>query len=63
MGTKYNIATGGIHSIDAPRELRSNDNYVYIHHDYTSYYPSIMISYNIAPAHLNNKSLLNLLII
>lgn len=33
MGTKYNIATGGIHSIDAPRELRSNDKYVYIHHD------------------------------
>ena len=33
MGTKYNIATGGIHSIDAPRELRSDDKYVYIHHD------------------------------
>lgn len=54
-GTKYNIATGGIHSIDAPRELRSDDDFVYIHHDYTSYYPSIMISYGIAPAHLNQK--------
>ena len=61
MGTKYNIATGGIHSIDAPRELRSNDNYVYIHHDYTSYYPSIMISYNITPAHLNNKKFVELI--
>lgn len=61
MGTKYNIATGGIHSIDAPRELRSNDNYVYIHHDYVSYYPSIMISYNIAPAHLNNKKFVELI--
>lgn len=61
MGTKYNIATGGIHSIDAPRELRSNDKYVYIHHDYTSYYPSIMISYNIAPAHLNNKKFVELI--
>ena len=60
IGTKYNIAAGGIHSIDAPRELRSNDNYVYIHHDYTSYYPSIMISYNIAPAHLNNKKFVEL---
>lgn len=54
-GTKYNIATGGIHSIDAPRELRSDNDFVYIHHDYTSYYPSIMISYGIAPAHLNQK--------
>ena len=61
MGTKYNIATGGIHSIDAPRELRSNDKYVYIHHDYTSYYPSIMISYKIAPAHLNNKKFVELI--
>ena len=61
MGTKYNIATGGIHSIDAPRELRSDDKYVYIHHDYTSYYPSIMISYNIAPDHLNNKKFVELI--
>lgn len=60
MGTKYNIATGGIHSIDAPRELRSNDKYVYIHHDYTSYYPSIMISYHIAPAQVNKNKFVEL---
>ena len=60
MGTKYNIATGGIHSIDAPRELRSNETYVYVHHDYVSYYPSIMISYNIAPAHLNKNKFVGL---
>lgn len=52
-GTKYTIATGGIHSQDPPRVCKSDDKYIYLHHDYTSYYPSIMISYNIAPKHLN----------
>ena len=52
-GTKYTIATGGIHSQDTPRVCKSDDKYIYLHHDYTSYYPSIMISYNIAPKHLN----------
>ena len=52
-GTTYTLATGGIHSVDPPRVCKSNDKYVYIHHDYTSYYPSIMISYKICPAHLN----------
>ena len=55
-GTTYTLATGGIHSIDPPRVCISDDKYVYLHHDYTSYYPSIMISYNIAPKHLHQKS-------
>lgn len=80
----YTIATGGIHSQDPPRDLRSrlikvdnpstgcqeeivtdkisllsnpnlytNDSYEYVHSDATSFYPSLMIEYNIAPAHLN----------
>ena len=52
-GTRYTLATGGIHSVDPPRVCKSNDKYVYVHHDYTSYYPSIMISYKICPKHLN----------
>lgn len=52
-GTTYTLATGGIHSQDRPRICKSDDKFVYLHHDYTSYYPSIMISYNIAPKHLN----------
>lgn len=32
-GTKYTIATGGIHSVDPPRVCISNDEYVYLHHD------------------------------
>ena len=55
-GTKYTIATGGIHSQDPPRVCISDDKYVYLHHDYTSYYPSIMISYNIYPQHLNKQA-------
>ena len=54
-GTEYTIATGGIHTKDMPRILVSDDNYIYIHHDYTSYYPSIMINYDICPDHLNPK--------
>ena len=55
-GTKYTIATGGIHSQDPPRVCKSTDKYVYLHHDYTSYYPSIMISYEIYPKHLNKTA-------
>ena len=55
-GTKYTIATGGIHSQDRPAIYRSDDKFVYLHHDYTSYYPSIMISYNIYPQHLNRTA-------
>lgn len=55
-GTTYKLACGGIHSQDPPRVCISDDEYVYLHHDYTSYYPSIMISYNIAPKHLHKQS-------
>jgi hypothetical protein len=55
-GTTYKLACGGIHSQDPPRVCVSNDDFVYLHHDYTSYYPSIIISYNIAPKHLHKAS-------
>ena len=55
-GTTYTLAAGGIHSQDPPRICRSDDKYTYLHHDYTSYYPSIMISYNIAPKHLDKAT-------
>lgn len=67
----YTIATGGLHSQDIPRELRSkiitndsftgediwsnitDDSYIYVHWDITSFYPSIMDEYRIAPKHIN----------
>lgn len=74
----YTIATGGLHSQDIPRELRSklvyidspstgdntevntsiwdritDNSYILVHWDISSFYPSIMDVYRIAPAHLN----------
>ena len=69
----YTMATGGLHSEDPPRELRSNinyidgasslqgnfwdsitdDSYVYVHWDITSFYPSLMGNYKIAPEHMD----------
>lgn len=60
-GTTYTLATGGIHSVDPPRVCTSDAKYIFRHHDYTSYYPSIMISYNIAPKHLHQKSFTKLM--
>ena len=54
-GTRYTLATGGIHTSDPPGILKSTDEYTYVHWDYASYYPSIIIAYNISPAHLNKK--------
>lgn len=55
-GTTYTLATGGLHSKDIPGVLRSKPNeYVYCHSDVSSYYPSIIAGYNVAPKHLNEK--------
>ena len=54
-GTTYTIATGGLHSQDRPAVLISTDKYTYVHYDISSFYPSVMVAYNIAPKHLNNN--------
>lgn len=54
-GTKYTLATGGIHSVDRPGIFHSTDDYTYIHYDIGSFYPSTMVAYNIAPKHLNQQ--------
>lgn len=54
-GTTYTIATGGLHSQDRPAVLTSTDKYTYVHYDISSFYPSVMVAYNIAPKHLNNN--------
>jgi len=51
-GTEYTIATGGIHTKDKPAIYVSDDKYLYMHHDYTSYYPSIVISFHVCPKHI-----------
>lgn len=52
-GTEYTIACGGIHTKDRPGVLKSDDKFIFVHYDISSYYPSLMVSYGIAPAHLN----------
>lgn len=79
----YTIATGGLHTQDVPRELKSrikyindsstgersgeattcnsnniwdkitDDSYIYVHWDISSFYPSLIVNYGVAPAHLN----------
>lgn len=51
-GTEYTIATGGIHTKDSPAIYVSDDKYLYLHHDYTSYYPTIIISFHVCPKHI-----------
>lgn len=40
-------------------ENLTNDSYVYIHYDITSFYPSIMIAYEIHPEHLDKVAFRN----
>ena len=76
--TTYTMATGGLHSEDAPRELKSviklkdgipslqgvsdnvwdavtDDSYFYVHWDISSFYPSIMGKYKVAPEHMDQN--------
>ena len=51
--TIYTVATGGLHSEDKPRNLRSGKDFKYVHYDISSFYPSIMVAYKIAPEHID----------
>lgn len=51
--TVYTVATGGLHSEDKPRVLRSSNTFYYVHWDISSFYPSLMVRYRISPEHLD----------
>ena len=54
--TQYTIATGGLHTKDRPRNLKSkltDDGFIYVHYDIGSFYPSLICKYRIAPKHLD----------
>lgn len=76
----YTVATGGLHSQDTPRELKSkikyidspstgettwdnftDDSYVYVHWDIASFYPSLMVNFEVAPEHLDKIAFINLI--
>ena len=54
--TEYTIATGGLHTKDRPRNLKSDLNeegFIYVHYDIGSFYPSLICKYRICPKHLD----------
>lgn len=53
MNKLYMVRKGGLHSKDAPGYYESNDEYVYVDADVTSFYPYIMILLGVCPAHLD----------
>lgn len=52
-GTSYTFAKGGIHSNDKPGIFNSDDRYVYIDADVTSFYPRLIINNVAVPKHLD----------
>ena len=76
----YTVATGGLHSQDIPRELRSkikhidldnidtkniwdsitDDSFIYVHWDIASFYPSLMVNFEVAPEHLDKVAFVKL---
>ena len=54
--TIYTVATGGLHSEDKPRVLKSKleeGGFIYKHFDISSFYPSLLVVYKIAPEHID----------
>ena len=58
-----NIKSNGLECIDKKGNLiwenLSDDSYIYIHYDITSFYPSIMIAYEVHPEHLDRIAFRN----
>lgn len=71
---EYSVAMGGLHSKDIPKayyskwdahnsstgDVSDQNAFKYIHFDITSYYPSIISIFNIAPKHLNREAFVKL---
>jgi len=54
-GKVYSYGIGGLHSEDDSRILTPEDDEVFIDSDVTSYYPSLIIQYNLCPQHLGQE--------
>jgi len=50
-GVKYQMGAGGLHSADIPKVFKANNETYLRDADGTSYYPMLMILYNIFPKH------------
>ncbi len=54
-GLKYVFGLGGIHGSVSKSIIESDDDYIIVDLDVTSYYPSIAIANNLYPQHLSEK--------
>ena len=52
-GKKYDIKTGGLHSVDSPGVFQPGEGQSLTDADVSSYYPRLMIEYDILPEHIN----------
>lgn len=50
-GVRYQLGTGGLHSLDAPGTWRADDGQAIVDLDVTSYYPSLIINEGWYPLH------------
>lgn len=51
-GVVYELGTGGLHACVDPCHATTDDQYMILDVDVTSYYPSIIIDHQVAPAHV-----------
>ena len=49
---KYKFGAGGLHSVDKGAIYETDDNYLILDADVSSYYPAIMLEYMLYPEHL-----------
>lgn len=52
-GLEVQLGLGGLHSVDKPGIFIADDEYELLDADVVSYYPTTVIKYGIAPAHLD----------
>lgn len=56
-GLTFNLGVGGIHTQDKPGIFETNNSYMIVDADVTSFYPNIVLLNSIKPAHLSDKFL------
>lgn len=56
-GNQYNLGVGGLHTEESPHVYRATENKKIITMDVASYYPSMMLVYNIKPEHIKEDLL------
>ncbi|GAA6622814.1 hypothetical protein [Scytonema sp. NUACC26] len=61
-GLELQLGLGGIHSVDKPGIFRSENGYLLVDMDVTSYYPQAIINYEICPDHLDTTIFISTLI-